>query len=112
MKKTWWAVSLMIILMGALYCSLVFTIWSATDGMKNAIDENPGLPLAYDIILGMSMILIIAACISCIKIIRGWIPPEVKEEKKKSRWDSKVPDVSKKPSELPKGAFRSVRSDS
>ena len=81
-------VCLMIGLICALYNALCIIFWLAVAGMPNAIDDSPGLPLSYDIAMGISMVLVSLSGMVCVRIIRSWLPPSKKVSKKKSAWES------------------------
>lgn len=87
MDKSNIPVCLMIILFCAIYNMLCLIFWMAVDGMPNAIDDSPGLPFIYDVIIACSMVLVSISGIVCVRIIRSWIPPSNKSDMKSS-WES------------------------
>jgi threonine/homoserine/homoserine lactone efflux protein len=81
-------VCFMIGLICSLYNALCIIFWLAVSGMPNAIDDSPGLPLSYDIIMALSMFLVSVSGMVCVRIIRSWLPPSKKATKNKSTWES------------------------
>lgn len=78
-----------ILLVAGLYTVLCIIFWQAVAGLPNAVDDDPGLPVTYDLFMASSIILVNFMAYASVRSITGWAPKDVRKPKKKvaSKWD-------------------------